>query len=145
MKLGRQQILGGNYLYPSGLITLKITDHFEKRLEERGVGLGCMPTKVRVTKDNIYSAKITKDGRRFESCVVRLKYSKTRYLFVCFNPNNGTAISMWFQGGSYENYFKQLGRQAIRDDRSEVSDEGYPRGRDDNNNSEGEGQTSEVV
>lgn len=96
MKLTRTQLLKGKYLYPTDLISLRPTNHFNNRIEERGVGLFCIPTKVRITPNNIYSGK-TYDGKRLSSVVVRLKYSSREYLFICFNPWDAAAKSLWFE------------------------------------------------
>jgi hypothetical protein len=96
MDLTRTQILNGTYVYPSDLIKLKPTKHFIERLEERGIGLDCIPTLVRVTKDNIHSGK-TDDGKELVSVVVRLKYSTNRYVFLAFNPIDGGLKTLWFR------------------------------------------------
>ena len=96
MDLTRTQLLQGNYQYPADLIKLKPTKHFIDRLEQRGIGLNCIPTMVRVTKDNIHSGK-TGDGRELKSVVVRLKYSTTKYIFLCFNPFDGGLKTIWFR------------------------------------------------
>ncbi len=96
MELTRTQILNGKYIYPSDLVKLHPTKHFIDRLEERGLGLDCIPTLVRVTKDNIHSAK-TEDGKQLNSVVVRLAYSATRYIFLAFNPFDGYVKTLWFR------------------------------------------------
>lgn len=112
MDLTRTQILRGNYVYPSDLIKLRHTNHFLDRLEERGVGVNCIPTVVRVTKDNIHSAK-SENGRELKSVVVRLKYNYSTYLFLCFNPFDGFVKTLWFRekGKTYA----YRGRQQIVD------------------------------
>ena len=95
MNLSRKEILKGDYTYPSDLVKLRFTNHFRNRLEERQLGLDCIPKLVRVTKDNIYSAK-TVDNKTLSSVVVRLNYTSSRYLLIAFNPNDGAAKSMWF-------------------------------------------------
>lgn len=57
--------------------------------------LECIPTMVRITKDNIHSAK-TEDKKHLHSVVVRIQYSSTRYLFLCYNPYDGALKSIWF-------------------------------------------------
>jgi hypothetical protein len=88
--------LSGTYEYPDDLITLKPTRHFLDRLAERKLGLDCIPTQVRVTKNNIYRAK-TEDGSRLTSVVVRLKYTYNTFLFIAFNPYDGGAKTLWFR------------------------------------------------
>lgn len=95
MNLTRRQILNGNYLYPKELVELKTTKHFVERLEERGVGVDCIPTMVRVTKDNIYCAEA--EGKELTSVVVRLKYNTSKYVFLCFNPLDGALKTLWFK------------------------------------------------
>ncbi len=95
MDLTRRQLVEGNYVYPNSLIKLKPTKHFIERLEERGLGIDCIPTLVRVTKDNIHSGK-TDNGRELRSVVVRLKYNSTKYIFLCFNPFDGAVKTLWF-------------------------------------------------
>ena len=96
MELTRTQILQGDYKYPSKLVELKPTKHFLARLEERGIGINCIPSLVRVTKDNIHSGK-TEDGKTLNSVVVRLKYTYHRYIFLCFNPFDGGLKTLWFR------------------------------------------------
>jgi len=96
MELTRRQILKGKYIYPDDLVKLYPTKHFVDRLEERGLGLDCIPTLVRVTKDNIHSAK-TEDGQKLISVVVRLVYSKSKYIFLAFNPFDGGMKTLWFR------------------------------------------------
>jgi hypothetical protein len=96
MDLTRTQILNGSYIYPNDLIKLKPTKHFIERLEERGIGLDCIPTLVRVTKDNIHSGK-TDDGKELVSVVVRLKYNTSKYVFLAFNPIDGGLKTLWFR------------------------------------------------
>lgn len=96
MELTRKQILNGNFVYPSELVKLYPTKHFIERLEERGLGLDCIPTLVRVTKDNIHSAK-TENGKELNSVVVRLAYNTKRYIFLAFNPFDGAIKTLWFR------------------------------------------------
>lgn len=92
--LSRKELLSGNYNYPTDLITLKPTLHFKERLEERGLDLDCVPTMVRITKDNIHSGK-TVDSKNLCSVVIRILYFK-KYMFICFNPFDAAAKSIWF-------------------------------------------------
>lgn len=103
MALTRQQILASNYRYPSHLISLKPTKHFLKRTQERVRGFNCVPTMVRITKDNIYCATLSKNRRSFSTVVVRLKYTNTSYIFVCFNPYNGYVKTIWFEDSTRRN------------------------------------------
>lgn len=96
MYLTRTQILKGDYVYPSEMVKLRMSKHFIQRLEERSVGLACIPSMVRVTKDNIHSAK-TEEGKELTSVVVRIKYSSSQYLFLCFNPFDGQLKTLWFR------------------------------------------------
>ena len=96
MELTRTQILMGTYIYPSELVKLYPTKHCIDRLEERGIGLDCIPTIVRVTKDNIHSGK-TEDGHKLISVVVRLLYSPTKYIFLAINPFDGGMKTLWFR------------------------------------------------
>lgn len=95
MSLTRTQILKGNYVYPSELIKLKTTKHFVERLEQRSIGVDCIPTMVRVTKDNIYCGDA--EGKELVTVVVRLNYNSTRYVFLCFNPKDGALKTLWFK------------------------------------------------
>lgn len=119
MSLTRTQILNGDYLFPSELVRLRQTNHFVERLEERGIEMDCIPSLVRVTKDNIYSGEVS--GKEFISVVVRLKYSHIRYMFLCFNPNDGVLKTVWFteKRGGYGNRERQDpdkdSGQAVRD------------------------------
>ena len=78
------------------MVKLYPTKHFTERLEERGLGMDCIPTLVRVTKDNIHSAK-TEDGKRLSSVVVRLTYNTSKYLFLAFSPLDGGLKTLWFR------------------------------------------------
>lgn len=95
MSLTRTEILNGNYSYPSDLVRLKTTNHFMERLEERGIGVDCIPKIVRVTKDNIYCGDA--EGNELVNVVVRLKYTSSRYVFLCFNPRDGVLRTIWFK------------------------------------------------
>jgi hypothetical protein len=96
IELTRRQVLEGSYKYPTELVKLIPTKHVIDRLGERGLGLDCIPTMVRVTKENIHSAK-TMDGIHLTSVVVRLKYNDEKYLFLCLNPYDGGTKTMWFR------------------------------------------------
>lgn len=100
-ELTRKKILEGDYKYPQELVKLVKTVHFRERLEERGIGLECFPSMVRVTKKNIHSAK-TDDGEHLISVVVRLDYTSSKYIFICFNPYDGYCKTVWFQTKKYE-------------------------------------------
>lgn len=96
IELTRTQILKGNYLYPEKSITLDPTNHVFDRMLDRGLRIDNLPTKVKVTKDNIHSAK-TLDGKHLTSVVIRIRYSMYQYLFLCMNPYDGGLKSMWFR------------------------------------------------
>lgn len=125
--LTRRQILEGNYEYPTDLVTLIPTKHFMERLEERQLGLDCIPTVVRVTKDNIHSAK-TLDGVRLTSVVVRLNYTNYQYLFLVFNPYDGGLKTMWFRPKNVKNEKRSHNRgdspKAVSDGRPQGNMEG---------------------
>lgn len=126
MELTRTQILKGDYEYPDKMIMLKPTRHFLNRLEERGIGINCIPTMVRVTRNNIHSGK-TEDGKRLYSVVVRLRYTSSRWVFICLNPFDGGAKTLWFQdiqkGGSNEGRGRgdneETGQPPVQDNRGE--------------------------
>lgn len=121
-ELTRDQILKGIIQYPSNLIKLNTTNHFINRLEERGLGLDCIPTMVRVTKDNIHSGK-TKNGKTLKSVVVRLVYSPTKFIFLCFNPYDGFLKTLWFKDRKYDSGRRREisspkdSEQAVQDDK----------------------------
>lgn len=96
VNLNRTQILEGAYEYPEDLIKLKYTNHVTGRLAQRGIGIECIPSLVRVTKDNVYCGK-TEDNKTLCSVVVRLKYTSKRNLFLCFNPRDGGLKTLWFK------------------------------------------------
>lgn len=96
MELTRTQILRGNFSYPKDFIRVYPTKHSLERLEGRGLGLDCIPTLVRVTKDNIHSGK-TEDGTTLSSIVVRLTYGRYKYIFLAINPQDGGIKSLWFR------------------------------------------------
>ena len=112
--------MNGNYVYPSELVKLKATKHFIERLEQRGIGVDCIPTLVRVTKDNIYCGEA--DGKELVNVVVRLKYSTTKYVFLCFNPRDGALKTLWFRDKKSNDGRENTGKdseQAVRNDRPE--------------------------
>ncbi len=121
MNLTRTQILKGNYLYPSDLIRLRQSKHFVERLEERGIGLDCIPTVVRVSKDNIHSAKA--DGKELVSVAVRLKYNSYKYVFLVIDLKDGCLKTVWFKekgkNGSRKQADGESDEQAVRDSRLE--------------------------
>lgn len=96
MELTRTQLMSGKYSYPNDLIKLYPTKHFMDRLDERGIGLDCIPSLVRVTKDNIHSGK-TNEKDELVSVVVRLNYSSTKYVFLVINPLDGALKTLWFR------------------------------------------------
>lgn len=102
MELSKKQIVEGGYLYPKDFIELKPTNHFLERLSERGLSLNCIPTVVRITENNIHSGR-TKMGNRLQSIVIKLKYTNTKYIFICFNPFDHAAKTMWFRNIKNDN------------------------------------------
>lgn len=118
-ELTRTQILMGNYHYPSDLIKLRPTKHFMNRLEERGIGLQCIPTLVRVERNNIHSGK-TEDGINLKSVVVRLKYSSKYYIFLCFNPFDGALKTLWFRNRNIYADRRRKRRAAARNSQQAV-------------------------
>jgi hypothetical protein len=94
--LTRAQILAGQYEYPEDFVNLLPTTHFWDRVQERAEGILNIPTVVKVTRDNIYSAK-TRDGKRLHSVVIKLKYSDYRFIYLCFNPFDGGLKTAWFR------------------------------------------------
>jgi len=96
MNLTRTKLLEKKYNYPKGFINLKYSRHFQERVDERCLGFDCMPTMVKITEDNIHSAK-TIDNKTLSSVVVKLKYNNDKYVFIAFNPFDGGAKSFWFQ------------------------------------------------
>lgn len=94
--LNKNQILDMDLTYPSKLVRLIPTHHFRKRLEERGIGLTCIPQYVRVTPQNIHSGK-TKDGKKLISVAIKLHYSTLYDLYLSFNPFDGALKTMWFR------------------------------------------------
>jgi hypothetical protein len=95
MSIPRTEILKGSYVYPEEMIKLRPTTHFLERLEERGIGIDCIPTLVRVTKDNIYSAE--PEGNLLRNVVVRLEYNSQTYLFLAFETKKGALKTLWFK------------------------------------------------
>lgn len=124
MKLTRQEILQGKYLYPEDFIPLRSTHHFEQRLKERSLSLECIPTQVRITRNNIHSAK-SKDGQKLSSVVVRIDYNSYKNLFLVFSPWDGALKSLWFKEKAGYVRFKQScqkgGGQAVRNDQLSTS------------------------
>lgn len=133
MELTRTQILQGNFDYPDTLVILKPTKHFLWRLGERGIGINCIPTLVRVTRDNIHSGK-TEDGRTLNSVVVRLNYTYHKWLFLVINPYDGGLKTLWFREKKRrvsEDRRRRDGEETsqppVQDDRREDNLRGYSR------------------
>lgn len=82
-------------MYPSDFVKLRPTKHFVERLEQRGIGIECIPKLVRVSRDNIYCGEA--DGNILTSVVVRLNYTSNRYMFLCFDPRYGQLKTLWFK------------------------------------------------
>ena len=135
MELTRAQILEGGYKYPRNLVQLIPTKHFLSRLIERGIGINCIPTLVRVTPENIHSGK-TANGKTLYSVVVRLEYTYHRYIFLVFNPYDGALKTLWFKE-RFRNESRrrktgsETSRQAVSNNRSEDVFLGYSRERGD--------------
>lgn len=94
--LTRKQILNGSFVYPSELVKIRMTKHCIERLEQRGVGLECIPSLIRVTRDNIHSGK-TENGVDLSSVVVRLDYTSSKFIFLALNPKDGGVKTLWFR------------------------------------------------
>lgn len=120
IEIGRKRIIEGDFIYPTDLITLIPSRHFKQRITERGFFADVIPTAVRVTKNNIYCAK-TMDGKHLHSVVIRLNYNKSTWLFICLNPFDGAAKTLWFEDKKKEKYenrnSKKDSQQAVPDDR----------------------------
>ena len=95
-ELTRRQLLEKKFQFPSEMIKLIPTNHFTARLEERGLGLACIPTLVRITEDNVHSGK-TKDGKTLSSVVVRLEYNKRLNIFLALSPKDGALKTLSFR------------------------------------------------
>lgn len=95
MDLTRTDVLNGDYIFPTELVHLKQTKHVKERILDRYTGFIIVPEYIRVSKSNIHSAKCD-DGKHLHSVVVRLDYSKDKYLFVCLNPFDGALKTIWF-------------------------------------------------
>lgn len=124
-ELTRTQILEGNYTHPTDHVKLIPTKCFMNRLEEKGLELDCIPTLLKVTKENIHSGK-TEDGETLKSVVVRIKYSSRHYMFLCLNPYDGAVKTLWFR--KRNNYGDRrrkkriaitVGESAVQDNRVE--------------------------
>ena len=94
--LNRNQLLSGMFQYNKDLIELKYTKHYEERFKERSLGVECIPTVVRIKDENMYCGK-TSDGASLSSIVVRLNYTSSKNLFLCFDPRNGVVKTLWFK------------------------------------------------
>lgn len=95
-RLSREEILEGGYTIPDHFISLTQTEHVKDRIKERGGGIVFIPTKVKVTRENIYSAE-TADNITLDSVVVRLRYTKTKNLFMCIDPVSNALKTIWFK------------------------------------------------
>ena len=104
MDLTRTQLLNGHYNYPNDLVRVYPTKHFKWRLDQRGIGVDCIPSLIRVTENNIHSGK-TVDGKNLNSVVVRLVYNSKRYIFLAFNPFDGAMKTLWFRDKHKKNKY----------------------------------------
>ena len=95
-ELTKLEILEGNYIYPKDLVNLKPTKHVRERFLERGLEMDILPTVVRITEDNLYSGK-TQDDKHLHSVVVRLFYSYSKDMYLCYNPFDGGLKTVWFR------------------------------------------------
>lgn len=102
MELTRKEILKGDFRWPNDIVKLIFTNHFKERLNHRSNILDCFPNYVRVTKDNIYSGR-TFNGTDLISVVVKLNYSSTKDLYLCFNPFDGGCKTFWFRSKNKQN------------------------------------------
>lgn len=88
----------GKYSYPNDFVRLRATRHFMERLEERGMGLDSIPTMIKVTENNIYCGDVEEGV--LVNVVVRLDYTRFKYIFLCFNPLDGYLKTLWFRDKS---------------------------------------------
>lgn len=105
MWLTKQDVVKGKYHYPKTDINLIPTKHVLLRMKQRGLDPSKIPNTVNVNIDNIHSAK-TYDGICLQSVVIKIKFDDKRYLFLCFNPNDGGLKTTWFRSKErveYEN------------------------------------------
>ncbi len=98
-ELTKREIIAEKLRYPSGFITLKPTKHCIERLQERGRELDFLPSIIKVTTKNMVSGK-TKDNKRLCSVVVKVRYTCTKWLFLCFNPYDGGLKTVWYKDAS---------------------------------------------
>lgn len=94
--ISKEDFLKGNFRYPKSFIELKKSKHFYKRLVERGMFLDFIPSFVRITKDNVYSAKIIND-KKICSITLTIKYSDNKNIYISLNPYTGLAKTIWFR------------------------------------------------
>lgn len=94
--ISKEDFLKGNFRYPKSFIKLKQTRHFYKRLVERGMFLDFIPSFVRITKDNIYSAKIIND-KKIYSITLTIKSGNNKNIYISLNPYSGFAKTIWFK------------------------------------------------
>lgn len=117
MDITRQNILKGNYIFPTELVYLKQTKHVKERILDRTTGLIVVPEYVRVTLDNIHSAKCD-DGKHLHSVVVRLDYNKQKWLFMCLNPFDGALKTIWWTNKKHGNITQKS--NSTKDNKSSV-------------------------
>jgi len=94
MNLTRTKIINGDFAWPEKDIMIKPSRHYIEQLNCRLINRDSIPRKIRVTKDNIHSAKC-KDGKRLTSVVVRVEYNEYKHLYICLNPYDGAGKSLW--------------------------------------------------
>lgn len=112
MWLTKEDVLKGKYYYPKTEIKLIATNHVLIRMKERGLDPSQIPAQVKVTSENIHSAK-TYDGITIKSVVIKSKFDDDRYLFLVINPFDGGLKSMWFRPKrrvEYESRWKTTNR-----------------------------------
>ena len=123
--LSRKEILNGGYKWREGLITLKLSKHAQRRVEERILGeLVIVPSICRITKENICSGR-SKDGKSLTSVKIRLDYKKDQWMYLVICPWTGIVKTLYINYKNAKKEREARERQGIKEGECCIEEEYY--------------------
>ena len=123
--LSRKEILNGGYKWREGLITLKLSKHAQRRVEERILGeLVIVPSMCRITKENLCSGR-SGDGKSLTSVKIRLNYKKDQWMFLVICPWTGVVKTLYINYKNAKKEREARERQGIKEGECCVEEEYY--------------------
>lgn len=121
--LSRKEILNGGYKWREGLITLKLSKHAQRRVEERILGeLVIVPSMCRITKENLCSGR-SGDGKSLTSVKIRLNYKKDQWMFLVICPWTGVVKTLYINYKNAKKEREARERQGIKEGECCVEEE----------------------